>query len=147
MPGEGLEPSRPARGHLILSQARMTSFATPAGEAYSRRALLAGRHLREREPLRALAAERVAEGLERLLVEAVADRDVALAPVALALVAGRVARPRGQRDLRAERRVRRGEDPVRALLPEAAELVLRRGRDLRAVPDDHAAVLLVVDDD
>ena len=30
MPGEGVEPSRPARGHLILSQARMTSFATPA---------------------------------------------------------------------------------------------------------------------
>jgi hypothetical protein len=32
MPGEGLEPSRPRWGHLILSQARMTNFATPAGE-------------------------------------------------------------------------------------------------------------------
>jgi hypothetical protein len=32
MPGEGLEPSRPLWGHLILSQARMTNFATPAGE-------------------------------------------------------------------------------------------------------------------
>ena len=31
MPGEGVEPSRPLRGHLILSQARMTNFATPAG--------------------------------------------------------------------------------------------------------------------
>ena len=30
MPGKGLEPLRPQRGHLILSQARMTSFATPA---------------------------------------------------------------------------------------------------------------------
>ena len=30
MPGKGLEPLRPLRGHLILSQARMTSFATPA---------------------------------------------------------------------------------------------------------------------
>jgi predicted RNA-binding Zn-ribbon protein involved in translation (DUF1610 family) len=32
MPGAGLEPARPRRGHLILSQARMTSFATPAVE-------------------------------------------------------------------------------------------------------------------
>jgi hypothetical protein len=30
MPGEGLEPSCPLWGHLILSQARMTNFATPA---------------------------------------------------------------------------------------------------------------------
>jgi hypothetical protein len=30
VPGEGVEPSRPTKGHLILSQARMTSFATPA---------------------------------------------------------------------------------------------------------------------
>ena len=30
VPGKGLEPLRPQRGHLILSQARMTSFATPA---------------------------------------------------------------------------------------------------------------------
>ena len=30
MPGEGVEPSRPLWGHLILSQARMTDFATPA---------------------------------------------------------------------------------------------------------------------
>jgi hypothetical protein len=30
VPGEGLEPSRPLWGHLILSQARMTNFATPA---------------------------------------------------------------------------------------------------------------------
>jgi hypothetical protein len=33
MPGAGLEPARPLGGHLILSQARMTSFATPAVEA------------------------------------------------------------------------------------------------------------------
>ena len=33
VPGAGLEPARPRRGHLILSQARMTSFATPAVEA------------------------------------------------------------------------------------------------------------------
>ena len=32
VPGEGLEPSRPSTGHLILSQARMTNFATPAPE-------------------------------------------------------------------------------------------------------------------
>jgi hypothetical protein len=32
VPGAGLEPARPRRGHLILSQARMTSFATPAAE-------------------------------------------------------------------------------------------------------------------
>ena len=32
MPGAGLEPARPRGGHLILSQARMTSFATPAVE-------------------------------------------------------------------------------------------------------------------
>jgi hypothetical protein len=31
VPGEGVEPSRPTRGHLILSQARIASFATPAG--------------------------------------------------------------------------------------------------------------------
>jgi hypothetical protein len=30
VPGEGVEPSRPTRGHLILSQARIASFATPA---------------------------------------------------------------------------------------------------------------------
>jgi hypothetical protein len=30
MPGKGLEPLRLQRRHLILSQARMTSFATPA---------------------------------------------------------------------------------------------------------------------
>jgi hypothetical protein len=30
MPGEGVEPSCPRRGHLILSQARLTDFATPA---------------------------------------------------------------------------------------------------------------------
>ena len=36
MPGEGLEPSRPTKGHLILSQARMTSFATPAGRTIAR---------------------------------------------------------------------------------------------------------------
>jgi hypothetical protein len=35
--GKGLEPLRPQRGHLILSQARMTSFATPA-----RRRIVAG---------------------------------------------------------------------------------------------------------
>ena len=32
MPGKGLEPLRLQRRHLILSQARMTSFATPAGQ-------------------------------------------------------------------------------------------------------------------
>jgi hypothetical protein len=37
VPGKGLEPLRPQRGHLILSQARMTSFATPA-----RRRIVAG---------------------------------------------------------------------------------------------------------
>ena len=36
MPGEGVEPSRPLEGHLILSQARMTSFATPAGRTIAR---------------------------------------------------------------------------------------------------------------
>ena len=30
MPGKGFEPLRPRWGHLILSQARMTNFATPA---------------------------------------------------------------------------------------------------------------------
>ena len=30
MPGAGFEPARPQWGHLILSQARMTNFATPA---------------------------------------------------------------------------------------------------------------------
>ncbi len=30
MPGEGVEPSRPVAGHLILSQARIANFATPA---------------------------------------------------------------------------------------------------------------------
>jgi hypothetical protein len=30
MPGEGVEPSRPTRGHPILSRARIASFATPA---------------------------------------------------------------------------------------------------------------------
>ena len=34
VPGEGLEPSRPARGHPILSRARITSFATPARSEY-----------------------------------------------------------------------------------------------------------------
>ena len=38
MPGKGLEPLRPARGHLILSQARMTSFATPARRTIAARA-------------------------------------------------------------------------------------------------------------
>src|SRR5207253_7243701 len=32
MPGKGLEPLRLQRRHLILSQARMTSFATPAAQ-------------------------------------------------------------------------------------------------------------------
>ncbi len=36
VPGEGVEPSRPTKGHLILSQARMTSFATPAGRTIAR---------------------------------------------------------------------------------------------------------------
>jgi hypothetical protein len=31
MPGAGLEPARPQGGHPILSRARITSFATPAG--------------------------------------------------------------------------------------------------------------------
>ena len=30
MPGEGVEPSRPTRGQLILSQPRIANFATPA---------------------------------------------------------------------------------------------------------------------
>jgi hypothetical protein len=30
VPGEGVEPSRPAWGQLILSQPRISSFATPA---------------------------------------------------------------------------------------------------------------------
>jgi hypothetical protein len=30
VPGAGFEPARPRGGHLILSQARMTNFATPA---------------------------------------------------------------------------------------------------------------------
>ena len=33
VPGAGLEPARPRGGHLILSQARITSFATPAVQA------------------------------------------------------------------------------------------------------------------
>jgi hypothetical protein len=35
VPGEGVEPSRPHRGQLILSQPRMSSFATPAVEQRS----------------------------------------------------------------------------------------------------------------
>ena len=35
MPGEGVEPSRPHWGQLILSQPRMSSFATPAVEQRS----------------------------------------------------------------------------------------------------------------
>ena len=35
MPGKGLEPLRPTWGHLILSQARIASFATPAAEEYA----------------------------------------------------------------------------------------------------------------
>jgi hypothetical protein len=30
MPGAGFEPARPTGGHLILSQARLADFATPA---------------------------------------------------------------------------------------------------------------------
>ena len=33
MPGAGFEPACPRWGHLILSQARLTNFATPAAEA------------------------------------------------------------------------------------------------------------------
>ena len=119
--GGGSRTLTPREGTPDFKSGAYDQFRHPGeGEAYSRagRRLLPGRHRREREPLRALAAEGVAEGGERLLVEAVADRDVALAPVAVALVAARVARPRGQRDLVVERRVRGREDPVRALLPE-----------------------------
>ena len=31
LPGAGVEPASPTWGHPILSRARMTSFATPAG--------------------------------------------------------------------------------------------------------------------
>lgn len=37
MPGKGLEPLRPRWGHLILSQARISSFATPAARRIARR--------------------------------------------------------------------------------------------------------------
>ena len=30
MPGVGVEPTRPAKGHLLLRQARLTRSATPA---------------------------------------------------------------------------------------------------------------------
>src|SRR5947207_2134097 len=36
VPGKGLEPLRLQRRHLILSQARMTSFATPAAPRIAR---------------------------------------------------------------------------------------------------------------
>jgi hypothetical protein len=33
VPGAGFEPACPTWGHLVLSQARLASFATPAGTA------------------------------------------------------------------------------------------------------------------
>src|SRR5581483_5747234 len=104
----------------------------------------AGGVLGQRDPLRAVAAIGVAEGREGLLVEPRAGRDLADAVVVVLVVPGGVSGPRGQRDLVPEPRDRRPEHPQRALVVERLQLVDRRGGHLRAPPDDHAAVLLVV---
>src|SRR3954469_11691696 len=108
--GGGSRTLTPPWGQLILSQPRIANFATPARRRIPLhvRPLGPRRQRVQREALRALAAERVAERREGLLVVRVADRDAALAGSAF----GR--RPRRQRDLLAERRVGRAEHPVGA---------------------------------
>ena len=75
VPGEGLEPSRPAWGHLILSQARMTNFATPA------RRRIAGLLGRRRELVARGDLLRRRADHERDLLVCVAARALAGSPV------------------------------------------------------------------
>src|SRR5262249_12464795 len=91
---------------------------------------------------------RIPERCEGLLVEALADGDVADSVVAVLrrAVARRVARPRGERDLVPEPGDRRAEHRAGLLLVEVLELVDGRRRHLRAPPEHDRAVLLVVDD-
>src|SRR5579862_1375331 len=104
---------------------------------------------RERDPLGTVAAVRAAEELScglHLRGEARADRDVALAVVAVPLVLERVAGPCREGDLAAERRIRSSEAADRLLVVERAELRDRRLADVRAPPLDDRAVLFVMED-
>ena len=81
MPGEGVEPSRPALGAADFKSAAYRQFRHP-GAAEDTRASARLRPRRQgvqRVALRALAAERIAEGGERLLVIRAADREMTLA--------------------------------------------------------------------
>src|SRR5439155_14830369 len=86
------------------------------------------------------------EGRQCLLVERAADGEVAHAGVVVAVVLRRLAGPRRERDLLPEPGDRRADHALRLLLVEGLELVDGRARHVGAPPDDHAAVLLVVDD-
>src|SRR5215211_1461682 len=139
MPGAGVEPARPQGGHLILSQARMTSFATPAGARIASDLGTSRLHVVLAEAalldvvlarLRAFEAERVDELVRQVLVEGFPAGDV---------------RPGDQGDLVAELRVLGDDQPIRVLVVERVDLVDRALRDLRPEIDDHGAVLEVVD--
>ena len=66
VPGEGVEPPRP-KGTPGFKPGASTSSATPARRDEVLLRAHAGLGERERDPFRAVAAVRVAEGLERLL--------------------------------------------------------------------------------
>src|SRR6266511_545096 len=103
-------------------------------------ALRAGCQGIHREALRPFAPIRVAEGLERLLVEGRADGDVPFAQLA------RRRRPGRDGDLAAEAGIGRAEHRVWVRRVERAQLVDGRLRHLVSPPEDDAPVLLVVDD-
>jgi hypothetical protein len=96
VPGAGLEPARPTRGHPLLRRARLTRSATPAGRVYACRLGASRPQGVEGRELGPPAAIRVEEGVDRLLVHGGALRQM---PGSEVVVADAVAGPRAERDL------------------------------------------------
>ena len=98
--GGGSRTHTSRKGHLLLRQARLTRSATPAGRVYAAGALgPSGLQEVERLAFWASPAELLDERVERLLVDARADREVPGSDLGAPRISGR---PRAERDLPAE---------------------------------------------